>query len=132
MMTNYTETTAINKTLDGFAGALNAADATSLPSFFTADGNFMPEGVKTIFNPNSLKSFAEQHLASKDFHINFEMVNINVEGNFAFVIALARTRQKDPELATTIEKNSRDFFVFKNVEESWKIHRYMFNNVSVD
>lgn len=42
------EKQAAEKLLAGYAAALNSANATSLSSFYTYDGLFMPDGFKSL------------------------------------------------------------------------------------
>lgn len=130
-MSNQEQTQSLRQALDGFAATLNAAKAAELPGLFTNSGKFMPEGLKTI-EASRLNSGGKEFLQDNAFHISFKIVDITVDENFATVIAEAKTSQTRPGTELPIKKTSRDFFVFKKVGETWKIERYVFNNVSLN
>lgn len=129
-MTNQDQTPQLKQAIDGFAATLNAAEAASLQNLFTADGKFMPHGFRTL-SSKQLESSANSFLAANAFHIAFEIQDIEFDNDFATVIAKAKTAQRKPGSAEAIEKTSRDFFVFRKIDNAWKIHRYIFNNVTL-
>ena len=129
-MTNQDQTPQLRQAIDGFAATLNAAEAASLQNLFTADGKFMPHGFRTL-SSKQLQSSANSFLAANAFHIAFEIQDINIDNDFATVIAKAKISQRKPGSAAAIEKTSRDFFVFRKIDNIWKIHRYIFNNVTL-
>ncbi|PBQ33936.1 hypothetical protein CNR22_19845 [Sphingobacteriaceae bacterium] len=122
------ENNSISKTLSDYAAVLNSAKADLIPSFYTKEARFMPEGVKTL-HPGLLRKAGENNLSSNKFAIEYSVVNVTEEGSFAFVEAIAHTSSLDTISGKTIKKSSRDFFVLKNEDTNWKIHRYIFNNV---
>ena len=122
------ENNAIAKTLSDYAEVLNSAKVDLISSFYTKEARFMPEGVKTL-HPGSLKKAGENNLASNKFAIEYSIVSVTEEGPYAFVEAIAKTSSIDNVSGTAIKKSSRDFFVLKTEDNSWKIHRYVFNNV---
>lgn len=130
-MTNQDQMQALRQALNGFAATLNAANAAELPGLFTDGGKFMPEGLKTI-DALSLQSSGDRFLQANAFQISFEILDINIDGDFATVISNAKTSEKRPNADLAINKTSRDFFVFKKVGHSWKIDRYIFNNVTLN
>lgn len=130
MMNKPNQKLELSRTVEAFAGALNAADATSLQSFFTGDGKFMPEGKETI-ETKQLETSGVNYLNTNSFQIEYEVLDISIDDNFASVMAIGKTSEKRQGEDVKTTKTSRDFFVFKKVDEAWKIHRYIFNNVSL-
>jgi len=127
-MTNQDQTQQLKQAIDGFAATLNAANGALIQDFFTEEGKFMPEGFETLTS-QQLESSADSFLAANAFHIAFEIHDITIDNDFATVVARAKTSQRKPGSAAAIEKTSRDFFVFRKIDDAWKIHRYIFNNV---
>jgi len=124
-------TQVIKNVLDDYAQALNSADLAAIPSFYTQDGQFMPEGYQTISKATLLKKSVGNHLANASFHIEYNIDEILVEKDFAFVVANAKTLQKEGNGETLTGKTSRDLFILKMVDDKWKISRYIFNNVKI-
>ncbi|RZJ87773.1 MAG: hypothetical protein EOO20_15285 [Chryseobacterium sp.] len=114
--------------LDGFAGALNSADSESLPTYFAANAQFMPEGRNTITKLSDLTN-SSKYLKDNFFKIGYTIENLEIDGDFAFVSAVASTSQIEVASKLAVNKTSRDLFVLKKISEDWKIYRYMFNNV---
>jgi len=127
-MNDQEHTLAIRNTLTDYAKTLNTADNAAIPGFYTTDGKFMPEGYKTVKSFDLLKTNAG-FLHDYNFKIEYSFQDITIDNQLAFVLADAKTSQKDPVTGIVFDKLSRDFFVLKKIDEHWKIYRYLFNNV---
>ncbi|CAM4370419.1 Ketosteroid isomerase homolog [Pedobacter westerhofensis] len=127
-MNNHDQTLDIRNTLTDYAKTLNTADKAAIPGFYTSDGKFMPEGYKTLGSFELLKSSGD-YLKDYNFKIEYSIQDIVIDNHFAFVVADAKTSEKDPVTGITFDKQSRDFFVFKKIADQWKIYRYLFNKV---
>jgi len=129
-MENIEQTRAIHNTLNDYATALNTAEIESIPTFYATDGMFMPDGYPTISKSANLKRAAENYLIKSAFNIKYVVDNILIDQDLAFVNAQADTLQKDKVTGGVISQSTRDFFILKRSDGSWKIYRYMFNNVT--
>jgi ketosteroid isomerase-like protein len=127
-MNDQEHTLAIRNTLTDYAKTLNTADNAAIPGFYTTDGKFMPEGYKTVKSFDLLK-LNPHYLSDSNFTIDYSIEDITIDNQLAFVIADAKTSQKDPVTGIILARQSRDFFVLKKIDEQWKIYRYLFNNV---
>jgi ketosteroid isomerase-like protein len=127
-MNDQDHTQAIRNTLTDYAKTLSAADKAAIPGFYTNDGKFMPEGYKTLNSVDLLKTNTG-FLKNYNFKIEYSIQDITIDKQLAFVLADAKTSQKDPETGMVFVTKSRDFFVLKKIDEKWKIYRYLFNNV---
>lgn len=126
-MIKQTERTAVERLLTKYGQALNLADASAIPSFYTKDGQFMPEGLK-ITPVSELKGRGESFFKKVRLKVDYSIQDMVVDGGYAFVQANART------VATDLNANqgphfSRDFFVLRKEQEEWKIFRYLFHNI---
>ncbi len=128
-MNTENEEQQLTRFLDSFASALNTADAASIPSFFSKEGKFMPDGVKTISRPAKLTKSAENNLSKIGFQIQFTIEEIQIDGHFAFITAKANTSQLEAGSELPVTRTTRDLFIFKKNNADWKIYRYMFNRV---
>jgi len=126
-MNTNNEEQKLTRFIDSFAGVLNAADVASIPSFFSEDGKFMPNGVKTITGLDTLVKSAKNNLAKIAFQIQFTVEEIQIDGHFAFITAKANTSQLEAGSELLVNKTTRDFFVLKKESVDWKIYRYIFN-----
>lgn len=121
---------SIQSFIAGFAAALNTADTTAIQSCFSADAVFMPEGF-TVLTGRHLSHVGNGYLTATHFNITFEVVNIVIDNNYAFVQANASATMRDRKTLQATSQQSYDFFVLKKVDSEWKIFRYMFNHVKV-
>jgi uncharacterized protein (TIGR02246 family) len=119
---------AVEALLAQYAKALNAADTAVLPSFYTPDGVFMPEGLTTL-PVNALLIRGERFFAKADFHIDFAVESVAVDGSYTFVQATAHTRITEHATRQPMHRRSRDFFVLRQQPQGWKIFCYIFNSV---
>jgi ketosteroid isomerase-like protein len=122
------EMQAAEKLLADYAQALNTANAAAIPSFYTQDGVFLPDGYRQLAVAD-LKKSGSSYLQRSNFRISYEIKNVVAENGYVFVDAQAKTTSHDP--ATRLEKNlnSLDFFVLRKEGAEWKIFRYLFNHV---
>ena len=121
----------IEELLSAFATALNVADVSLLPSFFSADAVFMPDGFK-ILTAADLQNTGNGYLQRAHFQIDFKIKELLIDLPYAFVRANAAAKMEDSGTHQLITQQSRDFFVLRKDNEEWKIFRYMFNHVKVN
>jgi len=117
---------AAENLLTDYAEVLNTGNYLSIPSFYTYDGLFMPDGCQSIKADNITKS-GERFLKKHSFHISFDIQNISEDKEFVFIQANATTKIKADMETEAIHLTSRDFFVLIREDTVWKIYRYIFN-----
>jgi ketosteroid isomerase-like protein len=122
------EKQTVEKLLLRLADALNSGDISSIPSFYTEDGIFMPDGFK-VLTQDKLSKSGNSYLKRTRFKITFFIQDIIVNEGYAFVDATAETQTIDPVKNKLVLTTSRDFFVLRRINGEWKIYRYMFNHV---
>jgi ketosteroid isomerase-like protein len=120
----------VRESIQNFAAALNSGNVENVLSFFSEEAVFMPDGFKTL-KKKQIGNSGSNYLKEIDFKIQFDNVKIDVKDNYAFVEAVGNTSQIIEKNLSTIEKQSRDFFVLKQEKNLWKISNYIFNNVTV-
>lgn len=128
IMDIQSEKQSVERLMLGLAEALNAADISSIPSFYAEDGIFMPDGFK-VLTQDQLSKSGNSYLKRNRFKITFFIQDIIINEGYAFVDATAKTQTTDPVQNKTVLTTSRDFFVLRKINREWKIYRYMFNHV---
>ncbi|MBD1362616.1 nuclear transport factor 2 family protein [Mucilaginibacter sp. ZT4R22] len=126
-MSTINEKLAAEQVLQGYAEVLNKANISLISSFYTFDGLFIPHGYKSL-TKKELDVAGGKLLKAKDFRINFDIENVTIGNEFAFIDATAQTTTIGRGGEETREK-SRDFFVLRKDGADWKIYRYLFNRV---
>jgi uncharacterized protein (TIGR02246 family) len=113
--------------LSTYQTCLNTSNAKLAQSLYTKDGVFMPtEAPSGIGAEGILKSY-EFVFAQIQLNIEFQIEEIQVEGNMAFAITSSKGTVKIHANGVEVPEANRELFVFEKVEGEWKIARYMFN-----
>lgn len=128
-MSNSEEKIAVSNVLGQYAQVLNAANVALIPDFYSEDGLFIPNGKTALYKQSDLKMLSGAFLKDTNFCIEYAFDSVVVDGPYAFVEAYATTSENTG--GTVVIKKSTDSFVFKKVQDNWKIFRYTFNNVTV-
>jgi ketosteroid isomerase-like protein len=121
------EKLAAEQLLIGYAEVLNKVNISSISSFYTNDGLFMPDGFRTL-KKDDLDAAGGKFLKSGNFKIDYDIKNVKVGNDFAFIDAIAKTTTIGRGGKET-SQNSRDFFVLRKDGTDWKIYRYLFNRL---
>lgn len=125
------EINSVQELLTAYADTLNTANIGLISAFYTADGSFMPDGIKTFTMQDLSTRNNGSYINRTKFHIDFTIEDIVLDTRYAFVQATASTITHDPLTGQQSAKQSRDFFVLRKERKAWKIYRYMFNYVAV-
>lgn len=88
----------------------------------------MPEGLTTL-PVSKLPARGEAFFAKENFHIDFAVESVAVDGAYTFVQASAFTRTTERSTQRELSRRSRDFFVLRQQAQGWKIFCYIFNSV---
>ena len=119
----------VEKAVQNYAAAINEGDIEKILSYYSEEGIFMPDSIKTL-KRNQIGNMKLIRFSKMDFKIQFSDIRIKVEDNYAFVEAVAQTSEENQQTKDLIRKESRDFFVFKKEQNDWKIFRYIFNTIN--
>lgn len=120
----------IEELLSTYQKCLNTSDAQLAKSLYTKDGVFMPtEAPSGIGAEGILKSY-EFVFAQIQLNIEFQIEEIQVEGNMGFAITSSKGTVKIHASGVEVPEANRELFVFEKVEGEWKIARYMFNKTA--
>jgi ketosteroid isomerase-like protein len=129
IMSYQEEKEIITNVLGRYAKVLNAAEAASIPEFYSEDGLFIPDSMNVVYKRSDLKALGDTFLKESGFKIAYEIRNIIIDESYAFVEALATTSGRGPSKDYSTNKASIDLFILKRTDGGWKIYRYIFNNV---
>lgn len=121
---------AIESVLKTYETALNASDLDTVIDLYTADGVFMPEFAPSAVGIEAVKVAYTFVFTSLKLNVTFQIDEIEVHGDIAFARTISSGEQTIlAETLTTAEEN-RELFIFKNIQGTWKIARYLFNKMS--
>ncbi|RYY30261.1 MAG: hypothetical protein EOP41_00990 [Sphingobacteriaceae bacterium] len=125
-MSTLNEQQAAEQLLSGYAEVLNAANTALIPSFYTHDGAFMPDGFKTL-TKKDLDNAGGKYLKNTGFKIKYAIISVTITPEYTFIDATAQTTAVSVGKKEEANLSSRDFFVLRKEGSDWKIFRYLFN-----
>lgn len=130
-MNTQNETKTIRDFINAFGEALSMSDHKQISTFYAADGLFFPNNFPTI-SRDQLNKAKGAFLKNRKFKVNFNVSEVVLKENLAFVQAIAKatTTQLGDDVSITVV--SRDLFVLSKADNEWKIFRYMFNDLSAE
>jgi ketosteroid isomerase-like protein len=126
-MSVQNEIQSIHSLIKAYSDALNSADIKSIGNYYTSDGLLLPNGHRSL-SQSELTSTSGERLRSKKFQIDYQIKDISLQGDFAFVESIATVNTINPNggSSTII---TRDLLTLQKNPGGWKIFRYMFNNM---
>jgi uncharacterized protein (TIGR02246 family) len=125
-MSTQNEVSAVTALIKAYGEALSSGNAKAIGEFYTADGAILPDGYKTV-QKKQLDQISGKFLKNTNFKINYQTENVAINGEYAIVESVAAT-SSSPSNNKPVNKTTRDLFILRKTEGSWKIYRYIFNN----
>ncbi|MBL1274632.1 MAG: nuclear transport factor 2 family protein [Ectothiorhodospiraceae bacterium] len=122
--------TDIKNLLSTYEKALNENDVNTIVPLYSDSGVFMPANKPTAAGQDQVKIAYQHVFKAIDLDIKFHIDEIEYSGDYAFVRTTSDGEITIKANNMTIKNNSRELFVMKKINDEWKIHRYMFNEVS--
>jgi len=126
-MSTEVETEEVMALINGYAEVLNSGNAKAIGGFYTTDGAIFPNGHNSIYK-KQLDVISDEFFKKNTFKIDYQVQNVTVGGDYAFVESVATTRSSTPN-SQPLNKITRDLFILRRDLERWKIYRYLFNNL---
>ncbi len=117
----------ITALIKSYQKALNGADVSTITKLYSKKGIFMPSGKPTAEGRTQVKKAYENVFGALKFKVNFHISEIEWRGDMAFVRTISDGKIKLLKKQVTISNNSREIFILKRINGTWKISRYMFN-----
>ncbi len=125
-MSTEIETKEITALINGYAEVLNSGNAKAIGGFYTTDGAIFPNGHNSV-HKKQLDVISGEFFKKNSFKIDYQVQNVTVGSDYAFVESVAITRSNTPN-NQPVNKTTRDLFILRRDLETWKIYRYIFNN----
>jgi len=123
------EEKAIKNLLFTYRDALNASDINKVLPLYTENGVFMPSEAPTSIGKDQIKGAYEFVFSNIKLNIEFNIDEIIINGDYAFVRTTSKGTTLIHATGKTIPEENRELFVLKKENGSWKIDRYMFNKM---
>lgn len=122
-----TEEQAIEKLIKVYRNTLERSDAAEMSALFTMDGVVMPPNAPQAKGQEQLKATYEFLFKAVQVTIQFSIAEILVTGDYAFAQTTSTGTSLIHSSGQTLPINNKELFIFKQVNGTWKIFKYMFN-----
>ncbi len=117
----------IRELLSQYGRSLNVSDAGLAADCYTSDGLFMPTTLPSA-RGTELRGAYEQIFNTIRLDVEFSIDElVVVSDTSAYALTRSNGTQTIVETGAESAESNREIFIFKKVERSWKIDRYMFN-----
>lgn len=124
-----TATQEIKALLKNYERALNASDTKQVLALYAEDGIFMPSEAPTSIGTEAVGQAYDFVFSQIQLKIEFFIDEIEIEGNLAFARTISRGKVLVHANGVEVPEENRELFVFKKINEEWKIARYIFNKM---
>ena len=117
----------IRQLLETYERSLNSSDAELAASLYTDDAVFMPTTLPTATGGDMQRAY-QQIFAAIGLNVTFTIDELAVTGdNTAYALTRSNGTQLNRATGETTAEANREIFIFRRIEGTWKIARYMFN-----
>lgn len=115
--------------LEAYKQSTNTADAKLAASLYTEDAIMVPASFPTNVGREAIFGFYDYAFTLLQLTLEFDIDEnqIVIDGNTAYVTTSSTGTRFYRESKETVPEINRELWVFKKVDEDWKIGRYMFN-----
>ena len=118
----------IKKVLRIYERALNNSSTNAIVPLYSKNGIFMPEHSPSQIGTKNLKNAYEGFFKSIKLNIKFEIHEVEVVGDTAWARTSSSGKTKILASNKFIQEAHNEIFIFKKINSSWKIHRYIFTS----
>jgi ketosteroid isomerase-like protein len=118
----------IHELIFSYQNILNNEEIEKIPMLYSKQAIFMPPEIPAIHGVEEIGHTYEYLFGQFDFELEFDIKEVVVSENFAYVLSNSEGTIESSETKET-SKNQEIFILIKE-EDDWKISRYMFNSWS--
>jgi len=118
----------IKKVIRIYERALNNSSTNAIVPLYSKNGIFMPQHFPSQIGTQNIKNAYEGFFKSIKIEIKFEIHEIEVVGDTAWVRTSSSGKTKILAINKFIQDSDNEMFIFKKINSSWKIHRYIFTS----
>jgi len=123
-----TEEQAIQELLEEWGEAIQKGDADALAALVTEDAEFWAHGVAPLIGRQALLSAFKPLFAGYDADQEFDMQELVVSGDLAFMRGLEHNKMRPKDGSQPIERSQRGFSIMRrDADGKWRFARGMTN-----
>lgn len=125
---NANEQANIQQVIDRYEAALNASDCEGVMELYGKSPVFMPQHAPAQVGRDAVKVAYENVFNAIKLDVKFTTYEVEVNGDSAWVRTSSDGRTRILAADVVVNEGNNELFVFKNENDSWKIHRYLFSS----
>jgi len=111
-----------------YQDVLNNEEIEKISTLYSKQAIFMPPEIPTIHGVEEIGNTYEYVFSQFDFELEFDIKEVVVSENFAYVLSNSEGTIKSSE--TEEASKNQEIFILIKEGDDWKISRYMFNSLS--
>jgi uncharacterized protein (TIGR02246 family) len=119
---------AVKRTAGAFFRALNESNIDTILELYHPDGVYLPKNAPAMRGVGEIKKAYQALFGRVKFNVDHVYQDVSVHGNIAIVESRANGTVTIRETKQTAPVDVKELFVFRKVDNKWKIDRYMFND----
>ena len=112
--------------IEKYEVALNAGDVPTILSLYSANPVFMPQHAPAQVGVEAVKGAYEYVFSTIKLNVEFTVHGIEVVGDTAWARTSSAGKTKILANNQQVSEGNNEVFVFKKINNEWKIHRYLF------
>jgi len=120
----------IRELISGYQIALNNEEIEKISTLYSKQAIFMPPDVPAINGVEEIVLTYEYLFSQFDFELEFDIKQVVVSENFAFVLSNSEGTITLESSETKETSKNQEIFILIKEGDDWKISRYMFNSLS--
>ncbi len=121
----------IRELISVYQTALNNEEIEKIPTLYSEQAIFMPPEIPAIKGVEEIVLTYEYLFSQFDFELEFEIKEIVISENFAYVHSNSEGTITLKSNKTEETSKNQEIFILIKVGDDWKISRYMFNSLSL-
>jgi len=119
----------IRELISDYQIALNNEEIEKIPTLYSDQAIFMPPEIPAINGVEEIVHTYEYLFSQFDFELEFDIKEVVISENFAYVISNSEGTIKSSE--TEEDSKNQEIFILIKEKDDWKISRYMFNSLKL-
>jgi len=119
----------IRELIFAYQNTLNNEEIEKIPTLYSDQAIFMPPEIPAINGVKEITLTYEYLFSQFDFELEFDIKEVVISENFAYVISNSEGTIKSSE--TEEASKNQEIFILIKEGDDWKISRYIFNSLKL-
>jgi len=118
----------LQKIMDSYAAALNAADTEALVGLYSAKGVFMREEMKAFVGHDAIRAAYKEAFATVKIDLQFTVREAEESGDMAWLRSVSKGKVKILKTGVETKQGYNQLIVLRKEGGAWKIRAYLYGS----